>query len=219
MKSVNRYRFAGVLVVLALMAAPVAAQEFGEVAEEFRRSFDALRGYTWTARVEYSRDGKLRSTEIYRVSVDRDGKFRRELVSSEGKRSKQTDVADSTLRNIRDMIDAYTHMNPDNFAAAFAENPRSVVEGKRGEPTRVISHGVLSRDDKMEIWVDPLDYRLLRLQLEGTMAKEHIRLDAEFDRFEDVGPTYVKHSKFFTTHKKKSVVIETHNSDLAPTGR
>jgi len=218
MSSIAWLRSAALFLLALVVAVPVAAQEFGEVADEFRKSFEALRGYSWTSKSEYYLDSKLRSTEVFRVSLDGEGRITRELVSSEGKRTKQTDIAERALRNIRDMIDSYTRMNPENFRAAFADNPRFVDRGEGREPTRVTSHGVLSRGDRVEIWVDPVDYRLLKLEFEGPMAKEMVRLTAEFDRYEG-GPTYVTRSRFYTTHKKKDVKIVTENSALEFTGR
>ena len=63
------------LTTCLLLVSVSAAQEFGEIADAFRRNLDALRGYSWTSKIEYRIDGALRSTEVYRMHLDSEGKL------------------------------------------------------------------------------------------------------------------------------------------------
>ena len=65
------------LTTCLLLVSVSAAQEFGEIADAFRRNLDALRGYSWTSKIEYRIDGALRSTEVYRMHLDSEGSAQR----------------------------------------------------------------------------------------------------------------------------------------------
>jgi hypothetical protein len=189
------------------------AQEFGQIAQEFRRNSDALRGHSWKSKVVFTMDGQVRSTELYQVHYGKDGTMTRELIRSEGKRTKQQEAAEVSLSSIQELIDGYTHMNPDSFRAAFGDNPRWVIPGADGQPTRIKTSGVIRGGDSMEIWIDPDSYRLEKLELDTALQKEPARLLAQFGRTEG-GLTYVTHSTFYTHLKKKSLQIETENYDV-----
>jgi len=210
------------VVVGALTACLVplaAAQEFGEVAAELRRNIDALRGYSWKAKVEFSMDGELKSTQVFQVHMDDEGKVHRELISSEGKMTKQQDAARHSLSSIRNSIDAYTGMRPDAFREAFGENPRTVQPGRGGEPTLITASDVVSRGDTMQIWVDPGDYRLLRLHLDTALQQKPVRVEANFAQLEGGGPTYASDSTLYTHSKKKALTLVTRNYDLIRSGQ
>ena len=211
-RSLFRHAVVGALIVGLVPL--VSAQEFGEVAAELRRNLDALRGYTWKAKVEFSMDGELKSTQVFQVSMDGDGKLHRELISSEGKTTKQQDAARHSLSSIRNSIDAYTGMSPDAFRAAFGENPRTVQHGRGGEPTLITASDVVSRGDTMQIWVDPGDYRLLKLHLDTALQRNPVRVEANFTQLEGGGPTYASDSTLYTHSKKKALTLVTHNYDL-----
>ena len=89
MKPRARFRWSSVVAICLLLITAAHAQEFGEVAEEFRRNIDALRGFAWNSKVEIRVGGEVTRTETYRIRVDADGKVNRELISAEGKTTKQ----------------------------------------------------------------------------------------------------------------------------------
>jgi hypothetical protein len=203
---------------ILLLVSPAGAQELGEIAREFRHNSNALKGYSWTSEVELTRDGKVVSKERYRVSVEDDGTIRRELLDREGKRTKQQESAESSLASIRDLIDAYVNMSSENFRKTFGENPRWVIPGENGEPTRIKTSGVIHGGDSMEIWVDPRSHRLQRFELDTALQQEPARLLVWFEQNED-GVTYVGRSVFYTHEKKASIQIETVNHDVVRAGR
>jgi hypothetical protein len=194
-----------------------SAQEFGEIAREFRRNSDALRGHTWKSKVVFTVDGKELGSELYQVTLDTDGNVERKLISEEGKRTKQQQLAEVSLSGIQDLIDGYVHMSPESFKAAFGDNPRWVIPGGEGEPTRIKTSGVVHSRDTMEIWVDPGTFALQKLELDTSLQKEPVRLMAEFGRTEG-GVTYVTKSTFYTHHKSKSMQIETENYEVERSG-
>ena len=78
------------LVLAAVtLSGSAESQEPGQVAQEFRRAIDALKGHTWESKVVFTVDGAVRSTELYRVTFKPDGTVDRELLESEGRRTKQ----------------------------------------------------------------------------------------------------------------------------------
>ena len=214
-------RCASALILTGMLLSPLTAQEPGEVADQFRRNIDILKGYTWKSRVQFTQDGILQSTNVYQVSFDENGGIVRELISSEGKAGKKTakskDAAEISLSSIWNMIDAYTHMKPDSFRKAFGDNPRTVTHQNDGL-TLVHSIGVISQQDSMKIWVDSDNLSLRKMELDSSLQAEPARLLVKFDQLAG-GPTYSARSTFQTHFKKKSIQLVTENYDLAPAGR
>lgn len=202
------------LAVVAAVAAPVVAQEFGEVAEQFRHNFDALRDYTWKSKSEFMMNGEVRTTEVFQVSYNDKGGLERTLIESEGKQTKQQDIAESTLNSIRGLIDGYVHMSPETLEAAFGDNARSVSQGKDGEPTRIRSTNVIARGDTMEVFVDPDTHRVVQLKLQAVMQEDPVSVVADFKESEDGGVNYAHHIVLTTQHKNKALRITRENYDL-----
>jgi len=204
----------GTVLAVCLLLIPVSsAQEFGEVSDAFRRNLDSLRGYTWTSKIEFHVDGMLSSTEVYRMHLDSDNKIHRELVSSEGKKSKSQEVAETTRSSLVSLIDGYTHMKPENLEKIFGDNPRAVLPGEGDEPTQIHTSGVVSTGDSLKIWVDNATYRVQKLELDTRLQGVGARLLAEFEKL-DSGPSFPMRSTLWTRHKKKSLMIVTVNSEV-----
>ena len=212
-RHVTRTILAAVAVVTVV--APLAAQEFGEIAEQFRRNDEALRDYSWKSRVEFQINGEVRSTELFEVSFDDEGRIHRRPIEAEGKRTKQQDIAETTLNSIRDLIDGYVHMSPDAFQAAFGDNPRSVRSGTGGEPTRIRGSNVIARGDVMEVLVDPDPHRVLQLTLDATLQKSPVHVVADFKEAQS-GLNYAHRIELTMQHKKKALRIVHENYDLNP---
>ena len=205
----------GVVLASCLLLVPTAsAQEFGEVSEAFRLNLDSMRGYSWTSTIEFHLDGMLRSTEVYRMHLDSERKIHRELISSEGKKSKSQEVAETTRSSLVSLIDGYTHMKPENLEKIFGDNPRAVLPGEGDEPTQIHASGVVSTGDSLKIWVDNATYRVQKLELDTQLQGIGARLLAEFEKLES-GPSFPMRSTLWTRHKKKSLMIVTVNSDPA----
>ena len=111
------------LAFAAAVAAPLSAQEIGEIAEQFRRNGEALRDYSWKSKSEFQVDGEVRSTELFEVSFDDDGRISRELIETHGKRTKQQDIAE---------IDPEQHPGPDRRLRPHVA--RRFPQGFRGQP-------------------------------------------------------------------------------------
>jgi hypothetical protein len=218
MKSKTCFRWSSVVAICLLLVTAAPAQEFGEVAEEFRRNIDALHGYAWQSKVEITVDGKLTRTEIYQIRVDADGKVNRELTGADGKTTKEQGIAERTLGSLRSLINGYTHMKPDDFREVFGENPRTVSPGEGDEPTRILASDVVASGDTMQIWVDNTTYRVQKLELETQLQGEPARLVVDFERI-GTGPSYPVRSTLWTKHKKKSMTIVTENTDPTQSGQ
>jgi len=203
------------VAVVAAIAAPLVAQEFGEIAEQFRRNGEAMRNYSWKSKVDFEIDGEVRSTQLFGVSFDDEGRIHREPIETDGKYTKQQDIAETTLINIRNLIDGYVHMSPEAFKAAFGDNPRSIRAGTGEEPTRIRASNVIARGDVMEVRVDPDTHRVLKLTLDTVLQKSAVHVVADFQEAEG-GLSYSYRTVLTMQHKKKDLRIVHENFDLKP---
>jgi outer membrane lipoprotein-sorting protein len=215
---VSLFVIVGFCIVLASTA---KAQEFGEIGAAFKDSLDALRGYSWNSTVEFYLDGELKSTKTYEVTYSADGRVERKLIDEErkGKASKHERAAETQLSGIRTMIDGYTHMDPENFRAAFGENYREVLPADNGL-TRVNTTHFLSRGDSASVWVDSRTYRMRKMKFDTAQMGQPTHVIAEFQDVEG-GATWLLSSTLSTHDKKKGKAMRlvTKNSEPTPPTR
>ena len=192
------------------------AQEFGEIAEQFRRNGEAMRNYSWESKVEFQINGEVRNTELFEVSYDDEGRIHREPIEADGKRTKQQDIAETTLNSIRDLIDSYVHMSPDAFRAAFGDDPRSVRPGTGGEPTRIRGSN-RDRPGRCHGGSRRPGHPPRPPAHPGRDATERVRYMSwpSFKEAQD-GLTYAHRIVLTMQHKKKALRIARENYDLKP---
>ena len=219
MKPRTRVPLVGLVAACIALASIASAQEFGEISAAFRDNLEALRGYSWKSKVEFSLDGVLRSTKTYDVLYTRDGRLERTLTSEKrrGKASKQERAAEIQLSNIRTMIDGYTHMDPKAFRAAFGENYRKITTDG-DELIHVETTNFLSRGDRASVWVDSGTYRMRKMEFDTTHLGQPTYVLVKFESVEG-GAAWVVSSVMSTQHKKKAMRLVTKNSDPTPPGR
>jgi hypothetical protein len=204
-----------VVVALVLLALPAAAQQLGQVAQEYRRSLESLRDYGWKSRIEVSVDGEVTSTRLYDVRVADNGALHRTLVGEQGKTQKQARKAEETLSGIRQLVDAYMHMKPEQIQRVFGGGAR-VFEADAEGLSRVRARDVFHQGDEVNLWVDVTDHKLHKAEIRTVMHLQPCRLAAEFDAVEG-GPTFVARSVFemeeFRKKKPtgKTMVVVTEN--------
>jgi hypothetical protein len=207
-----------ILVSLALLVSPTAAQELEQVAREFTRSLESLGKYEWKSRVEVSVGGEATSTQTYDVRYDDSGVLTRTLVEGQGTKDKAGKKAEETLSSIRQLINAYLHMKPEQLSKMFGEGSRVFEDAGEEGWTRVQALNVFYSGDQVDLWVDPTDMHLRKAEIRTRMFDQACRLLAEFEDLE-YGPTYVSRSVFETAHLKKkkptgkTMVVTTENFD------
>ena len=198
---------------LAASLAPAAGpEEFERVAYNYRASREALHDYTWMQRVKVSIDGKEAGTQVFEVRFDADGRPVRTLQEQTGGRGKkERAIAEDARKAINQLMDAYTHMSPDDFRELFANSAAFEGQGDESGITRLRARDVLRQGDVMNIVVDP-SFRMRSFAIETSLQREPLQVEAEFLDLAD-GPTYLVRSTVTTRHKNKAITLDTENFD------
>lgn len=186
------------VLLVGVAGSDVGARGLEALAEFLRDNQSALMAYTWKSKVEFSYEGKPKSTTLYDVTFDADGVMLRTPVStdqSKKKPSKEEARTAQRLASVRALINSYIHMRPDAFGQQFAESIVSSVEEPDSGLTRVRAVSVVSPGDTMFVWYDPGARRLHRIEINSTMQRQPVHLVAEFDELPD-GTSYVARSTF-----------------------
>lgn len=204
--------------LLILLAWPAAAQELGEVVEQYRHDLDALRDFSWKSSVRFSIDGQLSSTELYEIRYGEDGRLQKtKIAEPEGKAGKSQKTAEVTLSKVRDLLDAYTQLEPATFEKMFGSDTLVFRRDEGDGLRRITARDILHVGDTVEVWVDSADHRMDKIEITSNLQKQPVHLVAEFDALQS-GVGYVARSTFETTQGKKKLVIETKNYDFERRG-
>jgi hypothetical protein len=207
------------VVFAGFLALNAGAQDLEQIAERYRLDQQALHDYVWQSKVEVAVEGAVQSMKLYEMHFDDEGKLKRKVISHEsGKISRDLQQAEQTLADVRQLIDAYAHMTPDNFSKVFGDQTRpGPVDEETGFNT-VTAWNILRQGDEMKIWFDD-DGRFRKVNINSALPEQTFQLVAEFADLPD-GPTYVARSTFSTRRGKllKQIVIVTENSDYRRAG-
>jgi hypothetical protein len=201
-------------IATALLVMPAAAQSLEQVARQYREDQELLRRYTWKSKVRFTIDGVEKSSQLFQVRLGVGGNLERTLAETDrkGKEAKSLSEAESSLTEIRSLIDGYMHMSPENFAALFKDATVRDGEGPDEGLTRIQARGVVALDDLMSVWVDTGSSELRRFEIATSRQRVPVEVVAQIDRIEG-GPRHASQVRTRTSHKKKVLVIETENFD------
>jgi len=176
--------------------------------------------YHWTQKTELRIGGELRDSTSSRLEHDTNGTLRATPITDEGpeaaqgrsrKRRKQTAELSDELGAL---VRSYTEFTPERMDSLFERAKLFAGNGDEQSTIRVQMRSFLHEGDSMHLWLNEVDKRIRRIEIQTSHEGAPVHATAEFRELTD-GPSYPAQTVIDTELRGKPVVIETKNFDHA----
>lgn len=221
----TRFALIAGLALTALAGISARTQQFVDAQ---RANQAALHQYSWKSRTDVLVDGTSRQVRLEQVRYDFDGRLQKTTIgggqtSPESSRpgppgrpgevrkrviAKKKDGFRDLLANLAELADAYAHLPPDRVQAFAAGATTTQGQGIETGSVRIQASGVLSRGDRLTIWVDPAGFAMRRVEIATSYDDHPVTIGVDY-RTLDAGPAYPARSVLRYPKKQVEIVVET----------
>ncbi len=220
-------RFA-LIAGLALTAITGMSAQSQQFVDAQRANHEALRQYSWKSRTDVLVDGTSKQVRLEQVRYDFDGRLQKTTIgggqaSAESSRpgppgkpgevrkrvvAKKKDGFRDLLADLAELAEAYAHLPPDRVHAFAARATTTRGQGVETGSVRIQGTDVLSRGDRLTIWVDPVGFAMRRVEIVTSYDGHPVTMLVDY-RTLDIGPAYPARSMLRYPRKQIEIVVET----------
>ena len=188
-----------------------------------------LRQYSWKSRVEVSKDGETKSSQLYQVRYNAEGMPQQVLISGTSQKLPTSGlrglIAKKKKEGFVEMLDglgtlakAYSKL-PSDRMQHFMTNGTVIPELTPQQSfIRIQGRNVLQQGDSMTIWIDMNTHRQCKVEIQTTFDKRSVRIVSEFQDLPD-GATYMSRSVIEYPNQKLTVTTENFDYKLEGNSR
>ncbi len=215
--------------LLAVFLSPIAhaagpAAQKPDMAQALMRNAGALKQYSWTMRVEIILKGETRSTSLYKMRFDIDGKVQKTQISggqSESRggrrrglggriRKKKTNEMQEKIQALNQTTMSYIYAHPTKFREFFTSAEIWDGRGAQSGQLKIQGNGFNQPDDSVVMWLDKPSRSPVKLDVEARFDDEPLLITADYRKLPD-GPTYV--ARTTTQYPDDEIEIKVENFD------
>lgn len=221
-----------ILILTFFQSFPVAWQmpQDARMAQAMAKNAQALKHYSWTMRVEVSIKGEVKSTTLYKMRYDIDGKVQKTQVDALSQEQGRSGVGrrgrrrarrtDKKIEEFKQRINAlnqttmaYVYAHPAKFQEFL--NTAQIWEGRRGQPGtfQIEGDNFLQPGDSVQMLASRRG--LVKMDVQTRFDSDPLRISADYGTIPD-GPSYV--ARTVTNYPEDQIVIKVENFDYIPSG-
>ena len=206
-------------LVTAVTAQSDPTQMALDIAKAQKQNTKALTRYSWKMRTEIKKDGETKSTRLYQMRFDFDGKLQKTAMGGEGKapkkkrglrgriQEKKMDEAKDYGEKIVGLIRAYTMPSTGDLVDFFEKATFRSGSGSMAGSVRVMASGYLRPGDTATMWVDTGTLRLRKLTFRAPLDGNDTKGTVDY-RTLTGGPSYPARTVVEVPEKSLKVIVE-----------
>ncbi|MDJ0840866.1 MAG: hypothetical protein QNK37_30420 [Acidobacteriota bacterium] len=221
--SAGRKSITGTLVTaLFLLGAMAWSQDPAAIAVDIskaqKQNARALTQYSWKNRVEVRKDGKSKSTKLYQMRFDLDGKLQKTQIGGpdaqsskrkqrgvrgrikEKKKEKAKDFGEELVK----LVTAYTRPSTGKLVDFFEKG--SFASGS-DNTVKISTGNYIKQGDRATMWVDKADKQMRKLEFTSVLDGKKVSGKVDY-RTISGGPTYSARSTVTLPEKNLEVIVE-----------
>ncbi len=196
---------------------PDPAQMAMQYGESSKQNAMALRHYSWKMRVAVTVEGEPKSTQLYQMRFDLDGKLQKTAIGGEEAKKKKVRgparkrIAEKKMSKVKeyvgkvsDLVKTYAHPTPGNMLDFFS---RATFAPTAAGQVEIKGTDFLQPGDSATFWIDSATGQTRTYAFRTSMAGDPVNGQVDFQTLQD-GPSYAARVSISVPDKSLSAVVE-----------